>query len=165
MYNDIRTYIHTHTHTYTHIYIYIYKCIHVYIHIYAYIFIHMYTYTHTHTYIYIYIYTHAHTYIYTYTYIYIYIYIYRYLWRNDYRRRHEFKSCTSLYVFQIALIPLGKVEIQLFSFQLLVNSRADRFHQPWLRNQSRRRKNLNSKPVKLRLKLSLCHILPAWRGW
>ena len=51
-------------------------------------------------------------------------------WCNGYRRRkwtrrHEFKSWTRLIAFQIALIPLGKVWIQLFSLQLWVNSRAD----------------------------------------
>ena len=51
-------------------------------------------------------------------------------WCNCYRRRkwtrrHEFKSWTKLIAFHIALIPLGKVWIQLFSFQLWVNSRID----------------------------------------
>ena len=51
-------------------------------------------------------------------------------WCNCYRRRkrtrrHEFKSWTKLIAFHIALIPLGKVWIQLFSLQLWVNSRAD----------------------------------------
>ena len=51
-------------------------------------------------------------------------------WCNGYRRRiwtrwHEFKSWTWLIAFHIALIPLGKVWIQLFSLQLWVNSRAD----------------------------------------
>ena len=36
--------------------------------------------------------------------------------------------------FHIALIPLGKVWIQLFSLQLWVNSRADWFLQPWWGN-------------------------------
>ena len=45
-------------------------------------------------------------------------------WCNGYRRRkwtrwHEFKSWTRLIAFHIALIPLGKVWIQLFSPQLL----------------------------------------------
>ena len=44
-------------------------------------------------------------------------------WCNGYRRRkwtrqHEFKSWTRLIAFHIALIPLGKVYIQLFSLQL-----------------------------------------------
>ena len=48
-------------------------------------------------------------------------------WCNGYRRRkwtrrHEFKSWTTLMAFHIALIPLGKVWIQLFSLQLWVNS-------------------------------------------
>ena len=51
-------------------------------------------------------------------------------WCNGYRprkwtRRHEFKSWPRLIAFHIALIPLGKVWIQLFSLQLWVNSRAD----------------------------------------
>ena len=51
-------------------------------------------------------------------------------WCNCYRRRkwtlrHEFKSCTRLIAFHIALIPLRKVWIQLFSLQLWVNSRTD----------------------------------------
>ena len=50
-------------------------------------------------------------------------------WSNGYRhrkwtRRHEFKSWTRLIAFHIALIHLGKVWIQLFSFQLWVNSSA-----------------------------------------
>ena len=51
-------------------------------------------------------------------------------WCNGYRRRmwtrrYEFKSWTWLIAFHIALIPLGKVWIQIFSLQLWVNSRAD----------------------------------------
>ena len=45
--------------------------------------------------------------------------------RRKWTRRHEFKSWTRLIAFHIALIPLGKVWIQLFSLQLWVNSRAD----------------------------------------
>ena len=60
-------------------------------------------------------------------------------WCNCYRRRkwtrrHEFKSWTRLIAFHIALIPLGKVWIQLFSLQLWVNSRADWVLQPWWGN-------------------------------
>ena len=49
---------------------------------------------------------------------------------NGYRRRkwivwHEFKSWTRLIAFHIALIPLGKVWIQLFSLRLWVSSGAD----------------------------------------
>ena len=85
-------------------------------------------------YIYIYIYTHINTHRHKHTdiYIYIYIYIYTYIcpWCNGYRRRkwtrrHKFKSWTRLIAFHIALIPLGKVWIQLFSLQLWVNNRAD----------------------------------------
>ena len=51
-------------------------------------------------------------------------------WCNCYRRRNwtrrlEFKSWTRLIALHIALIPLGKVWIQLFSLQLWVNSRTD----------------------------------------
>ena len=80
-----------------------------------------------------------------YHFIYIYIYILhqhlhfglqythtydKYVWCTGYRRRiwtrrHEFKSWTWLIAFHIALIPLGKVWIQIFSLQLWVNSRAD----------------------------------------
>ena len=44
---------------------------------------------------------------------------------------HGDKSWTRLIAFHIALIPLGKVWIQLFSLQLWVNSRADCVLQPW----------------------------------
>ena len=51
-------------------------------------------------------------------------------WCNGYHCRkwtwwHEFKSWTRLIAFHIALIPLGKVWIQIFSLQLWVNSRTD----------------------------------------
>ena len=46
-------------------------------------------------------------------------------YRRKWTRRHEFKSWTRLISFHIALIPLGKVWIQLFSLQLWVNSRRD----------------------------------------
>ena len=60
-------------------------------------------------------------------------------WCNGYRRRtwtqwHEFKSWMRLIAFHIALIPLAKVWIQLFSLQLWVNSRTDWVLQPWLGN-------------------------------
>ena len=45
--------------------------------------------------------------------------------RRNWTRRHEFKSWTRLIAFHIALTPLGKVWIQLFSLQLWVNSRTD----------------------------------------
>ena len=66
-------------------------------------------------------------------------------WCNGYRRRnwtrqHEFKSWTRLIVFHKALIPLGKVWIQLFSLQLWANW----ILQTWWGNQSRRRNTLNS---------------------
>ena len=57
-------------------------------------------------------------------------YMWRIPWCNGYRRRkwtrrYEFKSWSRLIAFHIALIPLGKVWIQLFSLQLWVNSRVD----------------------------------------
>ena len=60
-------------------------------------------------------------------------------WCNGYRRRkwtrrHEFKSSTRLIGFHVALIPLGKVWLQLFSLQLWVNNRADWVLQPWWYN-------------------------------
>ena len=60
-------------------------------------------------------------------------------WCNVYRRRKwtqqlEFKSWTRMIAFHIALIPLGKVWIQLFSFQLQVNSRINWVLQPWWGN-------------------------------
>ena len=44
------------------------------------------------------------------------------------------QSWTRLIAFHIALIPLGKVWIQLFSLQLWVNSRTDWVLQPWWGN-------------------------------
>ena len=48
-------------------------------------------------------------------------------WCKGYRRRKwtRFKSWARMIAFHIALIPLGKVWIQLFSLQLWVNSRTD----------------------------------------
>ena len=65
--------------------------------------------------------------------------IMRCLWCNGYRsrkwtRRSEFKSWTRMIAFHIALIPLGKEWIQLFSLQLWVNSRTDSVLQPWWGN-------------------------------
>ena len=40
-------------------------------------------------------------------------------------RRYELKSWLRLIAFHIALIPFRKLRIQLFSFQLWANSRAD----------------------------------------
>ena len=45
--------------------------------------------------------------------------------RRKWTRRYEFKSWTRLIAFHIALIPLEKVWVQLFSLQLWVNSRTD----------------------------------------
>ena len=91
-------------------------------------------------------------------------------WCNGYRhrkwtRRYEFKSWTRLLAFHIALIPFGKVWIQLFSLQLGVNSWADWVLQPWLGNESRRKKTQNLKPVKLRLKIDLVSYPPRAEGF
>ena len=45
--------------------------------------------------------------------------------RRKWTRLHEFKSWTRLIEFHIALIPMGKVKIQLFCLQIWVNSRTD----------------------------------------
>ena len=60
-------------------------------------------------------------------------------WCNGYRRRkwtrwYEFESWTRQIAFHIALIPLEKVWIQLFSLQLWVNSRPDWVLQSWWDN-------------------------------
>ena len=90
--------------------------------------------------------------------------------RNGYRRRkwtrrHEFKSWTRLIAFHIALIPLGKLRIQLFSLQLWINIKTEWVLQTWWGNKSRRRKTLNSNLLNSASKLTLCHILPERRGW
>ena len=54
--------------------------------------------------------------------------------RRKWTRRHEFKSWMRLTAFHIALIPLGRVWIQLFSLQLWVNCRTDWVLQPWWGN-------------------------------
>ena len=56
----------------------------------------------------------------------------------------KFKSWMRLFTFHIALIPLGKVWIQLFSFQLWVNSRVDWTLQPWYGYWSKSWKTVNS---------------------
>ena len=71
----------------------------------------------------------------------------------------KFKSWKWLFTFHIALILSGKVWIQLFSLQLWESSRADWVLLPWLSNQSRRMKTLNSNLLNYALKLTLCHIL------
>ena len=90
-------------------------------------------------------------------------------WCNGYRRRKwtrrdEFKSRTRMIAFHIALIPLGKVWIQLFSLHVWVNSRRDWVLQPWW-GASLGEGKLLILTCKLRLKLTLCHILPERRGW
>ena len=80
--------------------------------------------------------------------------IWRCPWCNGYRRRkwtrrHEFKSWSRLIAFHIALIPLGKVWIQLFSLQLRVNSRTDWFF------SLGEATSLENSEFKLRLKIDL----------
>ena len=70
-------------------------------------------------------------------------------WCNGYHCRkrtwrHVFKSWTRLIAFNIALIPLGKVWILLFTLQLWINSKADWVLQPCLGSQSRKKKTVNS---------------------
>ena len=72
----------------------------------------------------------------------------------------KFKSQTRLFAFHIALLPLGKVWIQLFSLQLWINSSAVWAFPPWYGNQSKRRKT-EFKPVRLYLKIDLVSY-PAW---
>ena len=55
----------------------------------------------------------------------------------------KFKSWMKLFPFQIALIPLRKIWIQLFFLQLWINSRTDWTLKPWYSNRSKRRKTLN----------------------
>ena len=62
---------------------------------------------------------------------------------------------TRMIAFHIALIPLGKVWIQLFSIQLWVNSRADCVFWLWLGNLSNRSKTLSSNLVNFALKIDL----------
>ena len=91
-------------------------------------------------------------------------------WCNGYHRRKrtrrpEFKSWTRQIAFHIALIPLGKVLIQLFSLQLCINIRTDWVIHPWWGQLVKMKKDSEFKPVKLRLKMALCHILLERRGW
>ena len=67
-------------------------------------------------------------------------------------RRDEFKSWTRQIAFHIALIPLGKVWIQLFSLQLCVNSRADWGSSALVRQLVNEKENSEFKSVKPRLK-------------
>ena len=101
-----------------------------------------------------------------------YIHIYwRCLWCNVCAHRKwtwlpKFKSWTRLFVFRIMLVPLGKLWIQLFSFHLWVNNRADWVLQPWFSYQSIRTKTLNSNHLKIPLKNWPC-VTSCWcgKGW
>ena len=67
--------------------------------------------------------------------------------RRKWTRRLEFKSWTRLIAFHIALIPLGKVWIQLFSLKLGSSA--------LVRQQVQEKENSELNPVKLRLKIDL----------
>ena len=71
--------------------------------------------------------------------------------RRKWIRWHEFKSWTRLIAFPIALILLEKVSIKLFSLQPWINTRVNWVLLFCLGNQSRRRKTLNSKLLKIDL--------------
>ena len=62
------------------------------------------------------------------------LYIFRQSIIQLWTRRREFKSWTRLIAFHSALIPLGKVWIQLFFLQPWANSRTDWVLQPWWGN-------------------------------
>ena len=82
-------------------------------------------------------------------------------WCNGYHRRkwtrwHEFKSWTRLIAFHITLInPWKKEWIQLFSFPLWVNSRADWFLSLGEATRLGEGNHSQFKPVKLSLKIDL----------
>ena len=59
----------------------------------------------------------------------------------------EFKFWIGLFVFHFALMPWGGGSINSFLFSLWGNCKVDWVLQPWLDNQSWRRKALNSNPV------------------
>ena len=59
-----------------------------------------------------------------------------------------------MFAFYIVLIPLGKMQLQLFFLQLCVKSRVDWSLEHWYGTLSRRRKT-EFKPVKLHLKFDL----------
>ena len=84
-------------------------------------------------------------------------------WCTGYRRWKwtrptVFKSWTRLFAFYIALIFLGKAWIKLISFHLWANCGADWTLQSWHGNWSGRKKISKYKPVKFRLKLTLCRM-------
>ena len=86
-----------------------------------------------------------------------------YPWCNGYChwKWKLFKSCTRPFAFRLALIPLGKVCIQLFSIE--VNSRTDQVLQPWCGNWSRR-KTLNSNLLNCAWKNWPCVLSCSYRG-
>ena len=61
--------------------------------------------------------------------------------------------------------PMEKALILLFSLQPWVNCRTDWALQSSLDDQAKRRKTLNSNLLNSTQKLTVCHILPVWRGW
>ena len=80
--------------------------------------------------------------------------------RRKWTWRPEFKTWTRQFGFYIALIPLGKVQIQPFPLLIWVSSRADWFLYLWYGNRSRKKKTLHSEL----LKVTSCHILLVRRG-
>ena len=99
------------------------------------------------------------------------LHLWRHSWHNGcccckkWSQGPEFKSWTRMFPFHIALTPLGKVWIQLFSSQLWVNSREDCTVWPCDGNQSRRRKTSNSKCC-TSIKYGPCFVSCLhWRCW
>ena len=130
------------------IYIYIYICMHVFIYLQIYIYIYIYILGSDLAIVFLYylmsvIFLHENVqYVLPKKLMERQLDIYQFSWcpwcygyrRRKWTRQHEFKSWTRPIAFYIALIPLGKVWIQLFSLQLWVNSRIDLILQPWWGN-------------------------------
>ena len=70
--------------------------------------------------------------------------------------QHNFKSCTKLISFHIALILFTKVWIQLSSLQLSVNNVGSL---ALIKQPVKEKENPEIKLIILRLKMTLCHIL------
>ena len=66
----------------------------------------------------------------------------------------------NLFIFPFVPMPLVKAWIHLLSPPWWVHNRDDWVCEPWLDNQSRRKKTLNSNQIYFALKLTLYHILP-----
>ena len=74
-------------------------------------------------------------------------------YKGKWTQQHEFKSWTRLIAFHIALIPLGKVWIKLFSLQLWVNDRLGSSALVW--QLVKEKEYSEFKPVKPHLKIGL----------